>query len=187
MALLCQCSILLQAGRAMEASGQTALIAICIAVVVAALAFAGYILVRNNRDQRPEDQLSLGDFFFVSKDDLVTPKKAAGRLAKVNAEGKPAAAAERATPALKISNMRIEPATARPGDMVTIWFDATNLDVSQIGHQVILKINDRIFNVRQISILSNTIMHLNFKVLIMEPGSYAADVNGSSGIFTVEQ
>ena len=187
MTLLYQCSMLLQAGRAMEASGQAALIAICIVVVVAALAFAGYILVRNNSDQRPEDQLSLGDFFFVSKDDLDTPKKADSRLAEVNAEGKQTAAAERATPALKISNMRIEPVTARPGEIVTIWFDATNLDSSQIGHQVILKINDRIFNLRQVSILPNTILHLNFKVLITEPGSYAADVNGSSGIFTVEQ
>jgi hypothetical protein len=69
--------------------------------------------------------------------------------------------------------------------MVDIQFSASNLDNSQIGHQVVLKINGQIFNVRQISILPNTIMHLNFKVMLTDPGSYTVDINGTIGVFAV--
>ena len=199
MALLYQFNTLQPVAGVLEAGGQAILIGVSILVVVAALTFAGYMLMRNNKGSRADDELNLGDFIFVSKDDLKPAKKPDNRPAEgieadtiTNTTAERIKAnmitdvAERASVPLKISNMRIEPAT-KPDEMLTIWFDATNLDSSQIGHQVILKINDRIFNIRQISILPNTMLHLNFKVLITEPGRYDVDVNGTTGIFTVGQ
>ena len=227
MALLYQCSMLLPAGGAMEAGVQTTLIAVSIIVVMAALAFAGYILIRNNKDQeQPEDQSSPGDIMAAAREDPSpadsmavaredrSPAETDGRSreksarrkarsirkkggtsparkpdvrpAEENSAGKtPVPVTEKAVIPLKISNIRIEPLSARPGEMVNIWFSATNLDSSQIGHQVILKINGQVFNVRQISILPNTIMHLNFKVMLTDPGSYTVDINGTTGVFAI--
>jgi hypothetical protein len=188
MILLYQYGTLLLARWAMADEIQATLIAISIIVVVAALAFAGYILIRNNKNPTTEDQMNLGDFFFVSKDDAGPAKRTEAQPLGGNEASKTAAIpAERAVAPLQISNMRIEPAIAKPGDMVTIWFDATNLDSSQMQYEVTLKINDRVFNSRMISILPGSILHPSFKVSITEPGNYTADVNGANGVFTVGQ
>jgi hypothetical protein len=189
MVLLGRYSVLIAAERAMAAEVQTALIAASIIVVIAALAFAGYVLIRNNNKEQYEDQASPGDTVDIAKEDLSPARKPdVLRPAVEAAEGKtPAPVTEKAVIPLKISDVRIEPLMARPGQMVDIQFSATNLDSAQIGHEVILKINGQIFNVRQISILPNSIMHLSFKVMLTEPGSYTVDINGTTGIFTVIQ
>jgi hypothetical protein len=188
MALLYEYETLLILGRAMEPTVQIALISISVIVVVAALAFAGYILIRNNKGSPSEHQLSEGNSSSVSKDDLAVARKQVKRLAEENGASRTiAAATERAAIPLKISNLRIEPVAAKHGEMITIWFDATNLDSWQVGHQVTLRINGQILNIRQVSILPNTILHLNFKVSTMEPGIYTAEVNGTTGQFTIRQ
>ncbi len=186
MALLYQCSMLLPAGGAMAVEVQTTLIAASIIVVIAALAFAGYILIRNNHKKPPEDQLSPGDIAAMAKEDASPANKPDVRPAEIATADKiPVSVTEKAVIPLKISNLRIEPPTARPGEMVDIQFSAGNLDSSQIGHQITLKVNGRVFNVRQISIMPNTIMHLNFKVMLTDPGSYTVDINGTTGVFAV--
>jgi len=183
MALSNQFSFLQPACQALEAGVQAILIAICIIIVVAALAFAGYIPMRNNKERQLQVQLGP---VLAPKENLTMTKKPDSGPVEGNAEGRTTAAtAESATIALKISKMWIEPLTAKPGEMVTIWFSATNLDSSQSSHQVTLKINDQIFNVRQISILPNTLMHLNFKVLLTDPGTYTVDINGATAGFKI--
>jgi hypothetical protein len=179
---------------------QEVLIALSILVVICALAFAGYILLRNNKNPKSEDQLNLGNFIFVFKDaprpvkspeaqplgEDETDKPAAMQPPEEIEAAKPAAVPA-ASAAVKISNMKIEPEKAKPGELVTIWFSATNLDSPQIRHEITLKIDDRVFNTRMISILPGAMLHLNFKVAITEPGTYTADVNGVSGVFTIGQ
>ena len=178
--------MLLPVRWAMAAEVQTALIAVSIIVVIAALAFAGYVLIRNNNKERPEGKLSPRDTVDVAKENLSPAGKPDLRPAEETAGDKtPVTVSEKAIVPLKISNIRIEPPTARPGEMVDIQFSASNLDSSQIGHQVTLKINGQVFNVRQISILPNTIVHLNFKVMLTDPGSYEVDINGTTGDFAV--
>ena len=187
MVLLGRYSILISAERAMAAEVQTALIAASIIVVIAALAFAGYILIRNSSNKEPpEERSSPGDIAAVANEDAIPARKPDVRPAEENTAGKtPVSVSEKTIAPLKISDIRIEPPTARPGEMVDIQFNASNLDSNQIGHQVVLKINGQIFNVRQISILPNTIMHLNFKVMLTDPGSYTVDINGTTGVFTI--
>jgi hypothetical protein len=171
----------------MEAGAQTTLTAVSIIVVIAALAFAGYVLIRNSNDREPpEDQLSPADIMAVAVEDPSPAKIPDVQPAEEKSAGKtPVSVTEKAVTPLKISDVRIEPLTARPGEMVNIWFSGTNLDSSQFGHQVILKINGQVFNIRQVSILPNTIMHLNFKVVLIDPGSYTVDINGTTGVFAV--
>jgi hypothetical protein len=187
MVLLGRYSILISAERAMAAEVQTALIAASIIVVIAALAFAGYILIRNSSNKEPpEERSSPGDIAAVANEDASPARKPDVRPAEENTAGKtPVSVTIIAVIPLKISDVRIEPLMARPGQMVDIQFSATNLDSAQIGHQVVLKINGQIFNVRQISILPNTIMHLNFKVMLTDTGSYTVDINGTTGVFAV--
>ena len=179
--------ILISAEQAMAAGAQTALIAVGIIVVMVALAFAGYILMRSDNKERPEGKVSPGDTVDVAIEDPSPAVKPDVRPTEETAGDKtPVPVSEKAVIPLKISDVRIEPLAARPGEMVNIWFSATNLDSCQIGHQVTLKVNDQIFNVRQISILPNTIMHLNFKVMLTDPGSYTVDINGTTGVFAVK-
>ena len=187
MTLLYQCSMLMPVREAMAAEVQTVLIAASIIVVIAALAFAGYILIRNSSNKEPpEERSSPGDIAAVANEDASPARKPDVRPAEENTAGKtPVSVTIIAVIPLKISDLRIEPPTALPGEMVDIQFSASNLDNSQIGHQVVLKINGQIFNVRQISILPNTIMHLNFKVMLTDPGSYTVDINGTIGVFAV--
>jgi hypothetical protein len=188
MTLLYQCSILQPAYRAMEDGGQSALAVISIIIVICALAFAGYILIRNNKNPTSEDQLSLGNFFFVSKDDANLAKRTQQGPLEGNEASKTAVLpSERTLTPLQISNFRIEPEKASPGELITIWFRATNLGSIQIQHEFTLKIDGRVFNARMISMLPGAVLHLSFKVAITEPGSYTADVNGVSGIFTIGQ
>lgn len=243
--------------RALEAVAsseiQLLLIALSIIVLIAVLLFAGYVLIRNNRNASPEVQSGkakahsdtgdgdnwhkrnsehpVNDYDKLSSPpvtdyDAVSPRVSSGNTTahlekgdlKVGSpdqtevgdnwqkrnSGQPVedydkqgslpakkynpslrVPSEKTITPLKISNLKIDPHEPKIGELVNIQFSATNLDRAQIGHQVILKINDQILNIRQVSILPGTILHLNFKVSILEPGSYVADINGTQGTFTI--
>jgi hypothetical protein len=185
MSLVYQYSILLSGASALAEEVQTPLIVLSILVVIASLALAGYILLKNNNSRPPEAPTSLGNYLVTKEESGPTKKPDLGLSTESAPDGAPVAPTSRIPEPLRISSLRIEPVSARSGELVTIWFDATNLDSTQIVHQVIIKIDDIMFNTRLVSILPGTVLHLNFKVLVTNPGSHTADVNGATGVFAI--
>lgn len=206
MAVLLQHSLSWPLESAMPPEIQLMLVILSIVIIIIAMAIAVYIFIRNNRQVPPEvssieeksPALPLEDANILQKtmaeavkelESLHTPK--GDRITSTPAkELKPLPAPtliKRTVVPLKISNMVIQPSTAKAGELITIKFSAANFDNSQVQHDVVFKIDDRVFNTRMISILPGTIQHLNFKVVITEPGSYTADVNGTTGVFTIGQ
>ncbi len=236
---------------------QLILIVLSIIVVIAALLFAGYILIRDNRHVKPEIPSSIEQSPAIHNDNDSLPKNTSVQPVKEQhmtdtpvkelpitsteakehlmtntpvieqhmtgipvkehpktnipvkehpviststrenqltrnhgEEYKPLSFASPATNTranLKISGFKIVPSNLKAGELVTIWLTATNLDSRQVSHEIILRINNQVFNTRIISILPGTIQHLHFKVAITEPGSYTADVNGITGTFAISE
>ncbi|MGD0857078.1 MAG: hypothetical protein ABSA18_14965 [Dehalococcoidia bacterium] len=185
---------------------QLIFVILSITVIIIAMVIAGYIFIRNNRQVTPEVPSIKEKSPALPPEDANVLQKTVAKTVK-ELEALPTSEGDQitSTPAkelkplppptlikktivpLKISNLIIQPTAANPSELITIRFSTANFDNSQVQHDVILKIDDRVFNTRMISILPGTIQHLNFKVLITEPGSYTADVNGTTGVFTIGQ
>jgi hypothetical protein len=235
MTFFLNCSISWQIAAATSSEIQTIFVAISVIVVIAAMLFAGYILIRNNGHVKPEippfivesppiykdnDSLPKDTIVQPIEEHLMTDNPAEEHLMtgtpaeEHQMTGTPAKEHQMASAlaeehlitsipvkeykplfppslivktlaTLKISDLKIVPPNSKAGELIAIWLTATNLDSRQITHEIVLKINNQVFNTRIISILPGTIQHLHFKVPITEPGSYTADINGTTGTFTV--
>ena len=86
---------------------------------------------------------------------------------------------------LGISELKIEPTEARPGQAVTISFKATNNSDVQSYYSVTMKINGEVVATEGVSLLRRLILPMSFTVAATLAGDYIVDINGKPDRFTV--
>jgi len=88
---------------------------------------------------------------------------------------------------LGITELKIVPAEARPGETVTISFNVTNVNDVPGYYSVTLRINDVVMATKGVSLVRRSAMHMAFTVVETLPGDYKVDVNGVAGRLTIFQ
>ncbi len=165
---------------------QWILITISVLVVIAALVFAGYIIIRNDKQRmmgghpRAEDEES-------SLDNINDLKKkiAAMRPEKDAVTENTIHLNTMATIPLLISELRVAPGEAGLGEKVTISFRATNLDKSCSHYDIILKIDNRVFATKEVSIARGSTLPVNYAIYSTVPGEHRVDVNDVVSKFVI--
>ena len=88
---------------------------------------------------------------------------------------------------LGITELKIVPAEARPGETVTISFNVTNGNDVPGYYSVTLRINGVVMATKEVSLVRRSAMRLAFTVVETLPGDYKVDVNGVAGRLTIFQ
>jgi hypothetical protein len=94
---------------------------------------------------------------------------------------------QKTTLLLGITELKIVPAEARPGETVTISFNVTNVNDVPGYYSVTLRINDVVMATKGVSLVRRSAMRLAFTVVETLPGDYKVDVNGVAGRLTIFQ
>ncbi len=94
---------------------------------------------------------------------------------------------QKTTLPLGITELKIDPAEARPGETVTISFNVTNVNDVPGYYSVTLRINGVVMATKEVSLVRRSAMRLAFTVVETLPGDYKVDVNGVAGRLTIFQ
>jgi len=94
---------------------------------------------------------------------------------------------QKTTLLLGITELKIVPAEARPGETVTISFNVTNVNDVPGYYSVTLRINDVVMATKGVSLVRRSAMRMAFTVVETLPGDYKVDVNGVAGRLTIFQ
>ena len=86
---------------------------------------------------------------------------------------------------LQISELKVAPVEARPGEKVTISFNTTNLDKSHSHYSIVLKIDNRMFATKEVSITPGSMLPVHFAVYSTLPGEHRVDVNDVVSKFVI--
>lgn len=97
----------------------------------------------------------------------------------------PALRIRRIIQAFGISDLRITPERAHPGDIIYISFKATNSSHSTSIYTVSLKINGRIAAADVISLPPRSTLPLSFPVAVESPGYFRVEVNDQTSSYVV--
>ena len=84
-----------------------------------------------------------------------------------------------------VKNLIIEPAEARPNEVVTITVSVTNTHNTWGAYSLVLKIDGVEESHKQANVDAGSTQDVSFSVTREEPGKYAVFINGLSGSFTV--
>ena len=84
-----------------------------------------------------------------------------------------------------ITEMKIDCTEARPGETVTISFEAANTSDFTSIYPITLRINGGVVAAEVVSLPPRTAMPMKFTVSKALPGSYKVDVNNSIDTFTI--
>ena len=86
---------------------------------------------------------------------------------------------------LGITELKVDPHEARPGETVTISFKVTNMNDVPGYYSVTLRINGVVMATKGVSLVRRSAMRLAFTVVETLPGDYKVDINGSTGRLTI--
>ncbi len=106
-----------------------------------------------------------------------------GLLGKVTA----APATPAATSAFSTSDLTVSPASANPGEQVSISVRVVNGGTGEASKTVILKINDQAQEQKDVKLAAGKSQVLSFNVSKTEPGKYTVSVDAQSTTFTVKE
>ena len=84
-----------------------------------------------------------------------------------------------------ITKLKIAPSTARPGETITIGFEATNNSDFYSIYPVTVKINEQVVAAEVISVPPGFTLPMRASVIGAQPGDYQVEVNFTTGKFTV--
>jgi len=87
---------------------------------------------------------------------------------------------------LQISELKVAPLEVMPGEKVIISFNAINLDKIHGNYSIILKIDNRMVNTKEVSIGPGSTLPIHFAVYLTVPGEHRVDVNGVVSRFYVD-
>jgi len=165
---------------------QGILITISVIVVIAALVFAGYIFVRNDKQRIIEGNppAEVEESSLPNIDDL-KKKMAAVRVEKDPAPENTLHPEINTIVPLQISELKVAPLEARIGEKVTISFNATNLDNAHGDYVIILKIDNRRLGTQEISIAPGSTLPMHFAIYSSVPGEHRVDVNDVVSKFVI--
>ena len=165
---------------AMAPEYQGILITISVIVVMAALAFAGYIFTRNNNRRiiKGDPAAEAEEPGLRGIDDV---KKAVAPV-RVEEDLHPDS---HAPVHLQINELKVVPLEVRIGEKVTISFNAANLDKAHSHYGIILKIDNRLSAAQEISIAPGATLPGYFAIYSTVPGEHRVDVNDVVSRFVV--
>jgi len=86
---------------------------------------------------------------------------------------------------IDITELRIDPAEAKPGEAATVSFKATNMNDFPCYYSVTLRVNGEVVSTQGLSLRRRASLPMSFTVSRSTPGDYVVEVNDSIGRFTI--